>query len=467
MLERTRTAERPLRVAVIGAGPAGYYAIDRLLRREGLVVEVDLYERLLTPYGLVRLGVAPDHPSIKSVTATFDKVAARPSVRFFGGVEFGKDVTLADLRAHYHQILYCTGAQTDRRMGIPGEALEGSYAATEFVGWYNGHPDYCDNRFDFSAERVAVVGMGNVALDVARILCLSPDEIAKTDIADHALAALRQSRIKEVYLLGRRGPAQAAFTPPEIKELGELADADIAVVPEEVELDSRSREALEKSQSRDASRNVELLRGYALRRTTAKPRRLVLRFLVSPVELIGDERGRVLGMRLVRNELYATPSGALQPRATDRFEDLAVGLVFRSVGYRGVPLPGVPFDDKRGVILNEKGRVLDPDTGQPLCGQYAAGWIKRGPRGLIGTNKPDAAETVCCMMEDLGNGKVLAPAQPSAAAAEALVRRRRPDFVSHADWLRLNELEVARGRAQGRPRSKFTRVEEMLAALGR
>ena len=467
VIERVGTAERPLRVAVIGAGPSAYYAIDRLLRREGLVVEVDLFERLLTPYGLVRLGVAPDHPSIKSVTATFDKVAGRPNVRFFGGVEFGKDVTLADLRAHYHQILYCTGAQTDRRMGIPGEDLEGSYAATEFVAWYNGHPDYCDYRFDLSAERVAVVGVGNVAVDVARILCLSPEEIAKTDIADHALDALRQSRIKEVYLLGRRGPAQAAFTSPEIKELGELANADIAVVPEEVELDPLSRESLEKSRSRDAPKNVEMLQGYARRKPTGKPRRLALRFLVSPVELLADARGRVVGIRLVRNELYATAEDALLPRATHRFEELSVGLVFRSVGYRGVPLPGVPFDDKRSVILNEKGRVLDPDTRQPLCGQYTAGWIKRGPSGLIGTNKPDAAETVGCMMADLGEGKLLAPAQPGAAAAEALVRQRCPDFVSYADWLRLNELEVARGRAQGRPRSKFTRVEEMLAALGR
>jgi len=466
-MERAGTAERPLRVAVIGAGPTGYYAAGHLLRREGLVVEVDVYERLLTPYGLVRLGVAPDHESTKSITATFDKVAAQSRVRFFGGVEFGREVTLADLRACYHQILYCTGAQTDRRMGIPGEDLEGSHSATEFVAWYNGHPDYCDHRFDLSVERVAVVGVGNVAVDVARILCRSPGELAKTDIADYALDALRQSRIKEVCVIGRRGPAQAAFTSPEIKELGELGDADVAVVPEEVELDPLSRESLKERQSRAAAKKVEMLQGYALRKPTGKPRRLVLRFLVSPVELIGDARGRVLGMRLVRNELYATPEGALQPRATDRFEDLSVGLVFRSVGYRGLPLPGVPFDDKRGVIPNEKGRVLDPATRQPVGGEYTAGWIKRGPSGVMGANKSDAAETVGCMMEDLGEGKVLAPVQPTAAAAEALVRQRRPNFVSYADWLALNELEVARGRAQGRPRSKFIRVEEMLAALGR
>jgi len=461
------TTEQPLRVAIIGAGPTGYYAADPLLRQEGVVVEVDLYDRLPTPYGLVRLGVAPDHQKIKSVTAAFDKVAAHPRFRFFGGVEFGKDVTLADLRAHYHQIVYCTGAQTDRRMGVPGEDLQGSHPATEFVAWYNGHPDYRDSQFDLSVERVAVVGVGNVAVDVARILCRSADELAKTDIADYALQALRASRIKEVYLLGRRGPAQAAFTNPEIRELGELADADIAVVPAEVELDPASRASVEKNPDRATMKKVEILQGYALRKPSGKSRRLVVRFLVSPVELLGDASGRVVGMRLTQNELYATPTGALQPRATDRFEELAVGLVFRSVGYRGVPLPGVPFNEKWGVILNEKGRVLDPDTKQPVVGEYTAGWIKRGPSGVIGTNKPDAAETVECMLEDLAQGAVRAPAQPAAAAAEALVRQRRPGYVSYADWRQLNELEVARGRALGRPRLKFTRVEEMLGALGR
>ncbi|OGL01708.1 MAG: NADP oxidoreductase [Candidatus Rokubacteria bacterium RIFCSPLOWO2_02_FULL_73_56] len=466
-MARAGTAEQPLRVAIIGAGPTGYYATDQLLRQEGVVVEVDLYDRLPTPYGLVRLGVAPDHQKIKSVTAAFDKVAAHPRFRFFGGVEFGKDVTLADLRAHYHQILYCTGAQTDRRMGIPGEDLEGSHPATEFVAWYNGHPDYCDYQFDLSVERAAVVGVGNVAADVARILCRSPEELAKTDIADYALEALRRSRVREVYLLGRRGPAQAAFTNPEVKELGELADADVGVVPAEVELDPVSRESIETSQDRAAIKKVEILHGYALRAPTGKSRRLTLRFLVSPVELLGDARGRVVGMRLVRNELYATPTGALQARATDRFEELAVGLVFRSVGYRGVALPGVPFNEKWGVILNEKGRVLDPDTRRPVVGEYTAGWVKRGPSGVIGTNKPDAAETVECMLEDLAQGALRAPAHATAAAAEALVRQRRPSYVSYADWLTLNQLEVARGRAQGRPRVKFTRVEEMLAALGR
>jgi ferredoxin--NADP+ reductase len=456
-----------LRVAIVGAGPTGFYAADHLLRNPEVVVEVDMFDRLPTPYGLVRLGVAPDHQKIKFVTNAFDKVAASPRFRFFGGVEFGKDVTLADLRAHYHQIVYCTGAQTDRRMGIPGEDLAGSHPATEFVAWYNGHPDYRDCAFDLSQESVAVVGVGNVAADVVRILCRTPEELATTDIADYALEALRKSRVREVYLLGRRGPAQAAFTNPEVRELGELADADITAIPQEVELDPLSRAAVERSQDRPTLKKVEMLREYARRAPTGKSRRLVLRFLVSPVELISDGAGRVAAMRLVRNELYATSTGVLQPRATERFEELPAGLVFRSVGYRGVPLPGVPFNESWGVILNDKGRVLDPDTKQPVVGTYAAGWIKRGPTGVIGTNKPDAAETVECMFEDLARGAVLEPMRPEAAAAEALVRQRRPNYVSYTDWLKLNEIEVARGRAQGRPRVKFTSVEEMLAALGR
>jgi len=458
---------RPLRVAIIGAGPTGFYVADHLLRKPGVTVEVDMFDRLPTPYGLVRLGVAPDHQKIKFVTNAFDKVAACPGFRFFGGVDFGKHVTLADLKTHYHQIVYCTGAQTDRRMGIPGEDLAGSHPATEFVAWYNGHPDYRDCVFDLSQESVAVVGVGNVAVDVVRILCRTPEELATTDIADYALEALKKSRVKEVYLLGRRGPAQAAFTNPEIRELGELPDADISADPAEVELDPLSRAAVERSQDRATVKKVDILREYAQRPAAGRSRRLVLRFLVSPVELIGDDAGRVAAMRLVRNELYATSTGALQPRATDRFETIPVGLVFRSVGYRGVPLASVPFNESWGVILNDKGRVLDPGTKQPLVGEYTAGWIKRGPTGVIGTNKPDAAETVECMFEDLALGAVLEPAHPEAAAADALVRQRQPSFVSYADWLKLDAIEVAQGRAQGRPRVKLTSVEEMLAALGR
>ncbi|HZO43965.1 MAG TPA: FAD-dependent oxidoreductase [Methylomirabilota bacterium] len=461
------TPERPLRVAIIGAGPTGFYTADHLLRSTQATVEVDLFDRLPTPYGLVRLGVAPDHQKIKFVTNAFDKVAASPRFRFFGGVEFGKDVTLADLKAYYHQIVYCTGAQTDRRMGIPGEDLSGSHPATEFVAWYNGHPDYRDCSFDLTQERVAVVGVGNVAVDVVRILCRTPEELAKTDIADYALDALKRSRVREVYLLGRRGPAQAAFTNPEVKELGELADADVTARPDEVELDPLSAAAIERSQDRATQKKVEILKEYARRQPAGKSRRLNLRFLVSPVELTGDGRGGVAALKLVRNELYATSAGTLQARATDLSETLPVGLVFRSVGYRGVPLPGVPFNESWAVILNDRGRVLDPDTKQPIVGEYTAGWIKRGPTGVIGTNKPDAAETVECMVEDLAHGTVVQPAHPEPTAAEALVRQRQPNYFSYADWQKLDAIEVARGRAQGRPRVKLTSIEEMLSALNR
>jgi ferredoxin--NADP+ reductase len=466
-MTRPGTAAQPLRVAIVGAGPTGYYAAEALFRQPDLVVSVDLFDRLPTPYGLVRAGVAPDHQKIKAVTAAFDRVAAHPRFRFFGCVELGKDVSVEDLHRHYHQILYATGAQSDRRMGIPGEDLRNSHPATEFVAWYNGHPDFRDLEFDLSQERVAVVGVGNVAVDVARILCRMPAELERTDIADHALEALRKSRVREVYLLGRRGPAQAAFTNPEIKELGELAGTDVTAVPAEVELDELSRAALERSGDRSTSKKVEILRDYARRPSTGKGRRLVLRFLVSPVALLDDGAGAVAAVRLVRNRLVATPAGTLQPKPTGEEEVLPAGLVFRSVGYRGVPLPEVPFNDDWYVILNDRGRVLEPDGKGARVGEYTAGWIKRGPTGVIGTNKPDAAETVACMLEDVAAGRTLTPAQPEPDAVERLVRDRQPRCVSYEDWRRLDDLETAHGRAGSRPRVKFTRVDEMLAALGR
>ncbi len=458
------TAAQPLRVAIIGAGPAGFYAAERLFKETELVIEVDLYDRLPTPFGLVRNGVAPDHQKIKSVTAAFDRIAANPRFRFFGHVELGSDVTVDDLKAHYHQILYSTGAQTDRPLGIPGDDLIGSHPATEFVAWYNGHPDYRDCEFDLSQESVAVVGVGNVAVDVARILCRTPEELLKTDIADYALEQLRASRVKEVTILGRRGPAQAAFTAPEAKELGELADCDTFVPADEAELDALSQASLAAA-DRAELRKVEFIQELARRQPSGKSKRLTLRFLVSPVELIGDETGRVKQMRLVRNVLYATDAGSLRPKATDQFETLDAGLVFRSIGYRGVPLPGVPFHDSWGVIPNAGGRVLDADSREPLVGQYTAGWIKRGPTGVIGTNKPDAAETVEAMLADARAGKLLSPTNATAAAAEALVRGRQAHVVTYDDWRRLDALELSHGKEQGRPRVKFTRVDDMLAAL--
>ncbi len=458
------TPEHPLRIAIIGSGPAGFYAADHLLKKQDLTVTVDMYDRLPTPYGLVRFGVAPDHEKIKNVTRVFDKVAAKDAFRFFGNVDIGEHVTLDDLKQYYHQICFSTGAQTDKQMGIPGEDLAGSHSATEFVAWYNGHPDFRDCEFDLTSERVAVVGVGNVAVDVARILCRTTEELATTDIADYALEALRNSKVKEVYMLGRRGPAQAAFTNIEVRELGEMPGADIAVLPEEGRLDALSQKHLDAADDRTLNKKVEIIQGFVDQPIQGKPRKLTIRFLVSPVELIGNADGRVSAIRLQKNALHETEDGSIRPQATEQVEELPVDMVFRSVGYRGVPIPGLPFHDKWAIVPNDKGRVTSMEN-EPVRGMYVTGWIKRGPTGIIGTNKPDAAETVKTMLADADAGAVLDPTATDPAAIEMFVRERQPEMISYSDWLRLNDLETQQGASQGRPRVKFTEVGEMLAAL--
>lgn len=452
----------PLRVAIIGSGPAAFYVAERLIKERGDRVTVDMIERLPAPFGLVRYGVAPDHQKIKSVTRVFDKVAGYQQFRFFGNVAYGTHLSLADLQNHYHQVCFATGAQTDRQLGIPGEDLARSHTATEFVAWYNGHPDYRDRHFDLSAERVAVIGVGNVAVDVARILCRTPEELAETDIADYALEALRHSKVREVYMLGRRGPAQAAFTYPEAKELGQLDGADATALPEEVTLDPLSAQMVDES-DKDLVRKLEVLDGLSGREPTGKDRRLTLRFLISPIAIQDDGSGGVAGIRLVRNVLEQD-GDRMRARATETYEDLPVDMVFRSVGYHGIPLPGIPFDERGGVIPNIDGRVTTGD-GVQSAGLYVSGWIKRGPSGVIGTNKPDGKETADAMLEDADAGRAFSPGAPDPAAAEAMIRNRQPQAVSYEDWRRLDEQEVARGAEAGRPRVKFTDVEEMLAAL--
>lgn len=464
-MSKVGTADQPLRIAIIGAGPAGFYAAGHLLQQKDWVIEVDLYDRLPTPYGLVRGGVAPDHQKIKSVTKVYAKIAAHPRFRFFGNVELGKHLFVEDLREHYHQFVYATGAQTDRSLGIPGEDLKRSHSATEFVAWYNGHPDYCDLSFDLSHEHVVIVGVGNVAVDVARILCRTPEELATTDIADYALQALRESQVRKVYMLGRRGPAQAAFTNPEIKELGELQDATASVPEDEAILDPLSRAALDRAPSRETERKVEIIQKLAENKATDKSKRLIIRFLVSPVEILSDDSGGVSSVRLVKNELYITEDGRLRPRATGQFETLPAGLVFRSVGYRGVPLPGVPFQQDWGIIPNQDGRVIDPKSKRPLVGEYTAGWIKRGPSGVIGTNKSDAQETVDHMLEDASAGKHLHPQHTKSETILSLLHERQPDVVTFVDWRYLDQVEVRLGKASGRPRVKYTSIPEMLKVL--
>ncbi len=425
-----------------------------------------MFERLPAPHGLVRYGVAPDHPKIKSVTAVYDKLAANPHFRFYGNVEYGRDLALDELKAHYDQIVFCTGAQSDRALGIPGEDLCGSHPATEFVAWYNGHPDFADRRFDLSHRSAVVIGVGNVAVDVARILCRSPEELARTDIADHALEALRDSRIEEVHLLGRRGPAQAAFTSPEAKELGELPDAAVRTIADEIALDDVTRAALERAPDKAIGRKLEILKGYAVPGTSNKPKKLVIRFLVSPVEILGDERRSVKSIKLARNELVADDSGRVRARITEHTERIETGLVFRSVGYRGVPLPALPFDDARAIVPNDAGRVLDPASGRPIPGCYVSGWIKRGPTGVIGTNKADASETVRCMLEDAARDVGLHPARPDADAIRRHLDRRGVRCITYEDWRILDAAEISRGSKQGRPRVKFIKRDEFFEALG-
>ncbi len=454
------TAERPLRVAIVGAGPAGFYAAEALLKQKDLVVRIDFFNRLPTPYGLVREGVAPDHQSIKAVTRVYDKLAAGAGVRYFGNVTFGRDVTHEELKARYDQIIYAVGAQSDRKMGIPGEDLVGSLPATIFVGWYNGHPDYRDMLFDLSHERVVVVGNGNVAMDVTRILVTDPAELATTDIADHALEALRQSKVREVVMLGRRGPAQAAFTNPELKEFGELAGVDVIVSEQDLQLDPTSEAGL--ANDKVATKNVDLLRVYAAKGPTGAPRRITMRFLASPVEVIG-EGGHVSAVKVERNTLVQAPDGSLRAQGAGEYEELPCGMILRSVGYRGVPLPGVPYNNAGGTIPNVAGRVTEHASGEQVPGEYVVGWAKRGPSGVIGTNKPDAVATVNSMIEDLPT----LPAAPDDGDIEELLRERNIEYVTYAGWKLLDEYEVATGAPQGRPRVKVTRVSEMLAIIRR
>ena len=428
----------PLRVAVVGSGPAGFYAAGALLSAD-VPVQVDMFERLPTPWGLVRLGVAPDHPKLKTVSKAFERIAERPGFRFLGNVEVGRDLAPEDLARLYDAVVYAVGAQTDRRLGIPGEDLPGSWPATEFVAWYNGHPDYPGLHFDLNVERAIVIGVGNVALDVARMLALTPEELAPTDTSDAAIAAINGASIKEIVVVGRRGPAQAAFTTPELAELGELGGADVIV--EAADLVGAE------STDTNSERNLEVLREFAGREPSGKPKRVVLKFFHSPVAILGEDR--VESIELVRNVLDEDHRAV----ATEERSMLPCGLVFRSVGYRGVALPGVPFDERAGVIANEGGRVAP--------GVYVAGWIKRGPTGVIGTNKKDATETVELLLEDLRN----APRNGATADdVDALLDERDVRRVVYAGWLAIDEAERSAGEPLGRPRVKRCTWDALLAA---
>ncbi len=446
------------RAAVVGAGPSGFYVADQLLKQD---IAVDLFDALPTPYGLVRAGVAPDHPKIKSVTRIYDRTAQHPDFRFFGGVEIGVDVTARELLERYHAVVYEIGTPTGNRLGIPGDDRPGSVAATQFVAWYNGHPGHADEAFDLSCSRAVVIGNGHVALDVARMLVLDPDELAATDAVDHAIAAFASASVRDVVIVGRRGPAQAAFTNPELRELGALARADVVLDPAELELDPASADWLESGgASPTAVRNVAMLRELAARPPTGASHRIDLRFCRSPVEVLGDGEGPVTGLRVVRNRLEPDARGGVRALATDEQEVIACGLVIRSIGYRGRRLPGVPFDERRGLIRNDGGRVCE-EGGSPCTGEYAVGWVKRGPSGVIGTNKKCAADTVARVLEDLGRGRLDEPSAPDGEAIEAWLHGRVPGLVTWHGWQAIDAHERALGAPQGRPRVKLVRIAEM------
>ncbi|NOZ51304.1 MAG: FAD-dependent oxidoreductase [Chloroflexi bacterium] len=457
------TPARPLRVAIIGAGPSGFYAAQALLKQKEYQVSVDMIDHLPTPYGLVRYGVAPDHQKIKAVTRLYDRVAGDPRLRFFGHVTMGPDISHEELKTYYDQIVYAVGAQTDKRLGIPGEDLRGSHPATEFVAWYNGHPDFSDRTFDLSTEAVAVIGVGNVAMDVARILALSPEELERSDIADHALLALRSSRVKDIYVIARRGPAQVKFTNSELRELAEMEVTDVIIDPADLELDAHSQAAI--AANRGVQTNLEIMRHYAAIGDTHRPKNIHFLFLRSPVEIIGDGQGQVVRVKLERNELYPTESGYLASRGIGDYETLEVGMIMRSIGYRGQPIPGVPFHERWGIISNTEGRVSQYKSGEIVPGEYVVGWAKRGPTGIIGTNKPDSVATVRHMLADVPTLQPVPDSQADPLAFTSFLHDRQLRYVTWEEWKLLDAAEVAAGERRGRPRVKFVTVPDMLAAI--
>jgi ferredoxin--NADP+ reductase len=448
---------RPYHVAIVGSGPSGYFAAASLLKyadaTEDADARVDMLEMLPTPWGLVRSGVAPDHPKIKSISAQFEKTALDPRFRFFGNIVVGDHVQAAELAERYDAVIYAVGAQSDRSLGIPGEDLPGSVAAVDFVGWYNAHPHFEEMAPDISSGRAVVVGNGNVALDVARILVTDPDVLATTDIADHALQSLHDRGVEEVLIVGRRGPLQAPFTTLELRELGDLeglGDVDVIVDPAEfADISDEDVEAAGKT----VRNNIKVLRGYAEREPRGAKRRIVFRFRTSPIELRGE--GRVESIVLGRNQLVEE-NGRIVAKDTGEREEVPAQLVVRAVGYRGVPTPGLPFDDRSGTIPHTNGRI------EGRRNEYVVGWIKRGPTGVIGSNKKDSQETVDTLLADLSGTELAAVSEDRSEELVQWLLERQPKLITDDHWKLINEHERAAGEPLGRPRVKVTSVAELL-----
>ena len=453
---------RPYHVAIVGAGPSGYFAAASLLRFAddsvaggGADVHVDMLEMLPTPWGLVRSGVAPDHPKIKSVSRTFEKTGTDPRFRFFGNIAVGRDVSADELAERYDAVVYAVGTQSDRALGIPGEGLPGSVAAVDFVGWYNAHPHFSQMAPDISSGRAVVIGNGNVAIDVARILVTDPDVLATTDIADHALEALHHRGVAEVVVVGRRGPLEGAFTTLELRELGELEGVDVVVDPADLRGVTDAEAA---AAGKTTAANIKVLRGYAEKTAAGEHRdgnrRIVFRFCTSPIELTGTER--VETIVLGRNELFVDEHGRKVAGDTGQRETLPTQLVVRAVGYRGVAIPGLPFDDQSGTIPHVEGRISGRDR------DYVVGWIKRGPSGVIGTNKRDSQDTVDTLIADLGGMEMRVVGPDHADELVTWLLSRQPKLVTDDHWQRIDAHERGAGERHGRPRVKLTRVADML-----
>ena len=445
-----------MHVAVVGSGPSGFYAVDALIKA-GVEFRVNMFERLPVPYGLVRSGVAPDHPKLKQAIKVYARLAEAEQFNYIGNVTVGADISVDELRATHHAVILTCGAETDRRLGIPGEDLPGSYTATEFVGWYNGHPDYRDREFDLSHETAVIIGQGNVAADVSRILAKTVDELKHTDIAGHALDALAESKIRNIYVIGRRGPAQAKFTSKELKEFGVLADCDPVIDEDELALNPASEAELDNTGNKKI---YDLFCGLAGQEPAGR-RRCIFTFLKSPREIIGE--GRVERLLIEKNTLSGEPFRQSARGSGETFS-LDTGIVFRSIGYHGIPMPGVPFDESRGVFSNEQGRVIQ--DGAAEHGLYTAGWIKRGPTGIIGTNKADSVETVRLLMEDLDSLDT-GENRNGVAGCYEILDRRNIRHINFADWKKIDAAEINRGEPAGKPREKYTYVNEMLALLDR
>ncbi len=440
-----------LRLAIVGAGPAGIYAADILLKHErSFDVSVDLFERLPAPYGLVRYGVAPDHPRIKGIVSALREVLDSGSIRLFGNVNYGTDITLDDLKRHYNAVIFSTGAIKDQELDIPGIDLEGSYGAADFVSWYDGHPDV-PRTWPLGAREVAVIGNGNVALDVARMLAKHPEDLLPTEVPDNVYQGLVESPITDVHVFGRRGPMQVKFTPLELRELGDMRDVDMIVHEEDFQLDEASTRAIESNKQIFVINKI--FDQWRSREVGKASRRLHLHFYAKPLEILGTDR--VEGFRYERTE----PDGAGGVKPTGEVREVSVQAVYRAVGYFGSALDGIPFDERRGVIPNHEGQVLDDDN-QRVPGVYATGWIKRGPVGLIGHTKSDAMETIQHVVKDQASW--WNPESPDEESVIDLLESRGVAFTNLEGWHRLDQAERERGLERGRERLKVVPREEML-----